>query len=59
MADYFFNDDFCGGNSDQYSDKGKIWEDAKAFNEQSKEENGHTTVVRRKQVESYRRVGLL
>lgn len=48
-----------GGNDDQYSGSGKIWEIARRFNQQSKAIQGHVTCVRRRQVKSVERVCVL
>ena len=48
-----------GGNDDQYSGNGKIWEIAHRFNKQSKAMHGHVTCVRRRKVKSTERVGVL
>lgn len=50
---------YFGDNSDQYTKQDKIWHVAKRHNQQSKELNGHVTVVRRRKVKSVKRVGVL
>lgn len=47
-----------GDNRDQYYGQGKIWEIAARFNQESRAKNGHVTVVRRRQVEKCKRVGV-
>ena len=51
--------EFFGSNSDQYTNQDLIWKIAERYNKQSKQDNGHATVVRRKQVKEYIRVGIL
>lgn len=53
------NNHFSGSNDDQYTKQGKIWEIAKRHNDKTIELYGRVTVVRRRQVESVKRVGVL
>lgn len=49
---------FSGSNNDQYTNQGEIWEIAKRHNNKTIELYGRVTVVRRKRVESVKRVGV-
>lgn len=50
---------FSGSNNDQYTNQGKIWEIATRHNTETIELYGRVTVVRRRKVESVKRVGVL
>ncbi len=48
------NKEFLGGNVDQYTNKGRIWEIADRYNKESKKLNGK---VKRKKVKKYKNWG--
>ena len=62
MADFReIQANWMGGNTDSYTNRGKIWNQAKRFNQQSIDTNGSVTCVRRRKVDEskYEPVGLL
>lgn len=49
-----YHENGTGGNDDQYTGNGKIWEIAQRYNKQSRELNGvNTLTVRRKSTDYY------
>jgi hypothetical protein len=53
------NKEFLGGNVDQYTNKGRIWEIADRYNKESKKLNGKVTSRNKKFVKQCERVGIL
>ena len=51
--------EYTGENGDEYTKKGRMWEVASRYNNQSVELNGYVTIVKRKKVKKYKRLGVL
>lgn len=51
--------EYTGENGDEYTNKGRMWEIARRYNNQSVRLNGYFTIVKRKNVKKYKRLGVL